>query len=98
MDHPHSNGHTPIPSSKNVLSAGSFSVPAGQLPESEIAKGLSRFSEEEQKLRIQLAAAYRYFSHMGWDEIVYNHITVSVPSPDPEIQHFFDQPFRFKVQ
>jgi ribulose-5-phosphate 4-epimerase/fuculose-1-phosphate aldolase len=44
-------------------------------------------------LRIELAAAYRYFAHMHWDEIIFNHITVKVPSPDPHVHHFLVNPF-----
>jgi len=85
--------HTePEVSSKNVLST-KFALAVDKLPESEIAKGLSRFSPEEQKLRIELAAAYRYFGHMNWDEVIYNHITVRVPSPDPSVHHFLINPF-----
>ena len=28
----------------------------------------------EQELRIQLAACYRIFDHMGWTEMIFNHI------------------------
>lgn len=43
---------------------------------------LSEFSVEEQKLRIELAAAYRLFEHAGWNDDVLNHLTVGVPEPD----------------
>jgi len=65
-----------------------------ELSEDEKSKGLSRFSLEEQKLRIELAAAYRYFAFKQWDEaLVYNHITVRVPSSDPSVHHFLINPF-----
>ncbi|MDP4026589.1 class II aldolase/adducin family protein [Methylobacterium sp. NEAU 140] len=44
----------------------------------------------EAELRIQLAAAYRIFAHLGWDYLIYGHISVSVPGPE---QHFLINPF-----
>lgn len=37
---------------------------------------------EEWKARQQLAACYRIFDHMGWSELIYNHITLRVPGGD----------------
>src|SRR5688572_9815244 len=39
----------------------------------------SRFSPGEWEARVQLAAAYRIFDHLGWTELIYNHISVRVP-------------------
>ncbi len=39
-------------------------------------------SEEEWQARLQLAACYRIFDHLGWSESVYNHISVKVPGED----------------
>ncbi len=44
----------------------------------------------EWELRVQLAACYRIFSHMGWAELIYNHISVKVPGPD---HHFLINPY-----
>ena len=33
----------------------------------------------EWRLRVQLAACYRVFAHLGWTELIFNHITVRVP-------------------
>ena len=38
---------------------------------------------EEWRLRVQLAACYRVFDHLGWIELVFNHITVRVPGERP---------------
>ncbi|KAJ6437395.1 adducin [Purpureocillium lavendulum] len=43
---------------------------------------LHEFSEEEVKLRVELAAAYRLFAYLGWVEAIYNHLTVEVTEPD----------------
>lgn len=50
----------------------------------------ARFGEEEWKARVQLAAAYRIFDHMGWTELIYNHISLRVPGPE---HHFLINPF-----
>jgi ribulose-5-phosphate 4-epimerase/fuculose-1-phosphate aldolase len=39
---------------------------------------------EEWQLRLELAACYRLFAFLGWTEMIYNHITVRVPGPDPQ--------------
>ncbi|MBI1942359.1 MAG: class II aldolase/adducin family protein [Betaproteobacteria bacterium] len=33
----------------------------------------------EREARMQLAACYRIFDHLGWTEMIFNHITVRVP-------------------
>lgn len=45
---------------------------------------------EEWHARVQLAACYRIFAHLGWTEMIYNHITLRVPGPD---RHFLINPF-----
>lgn len=39
-------------------------------------------TDAEQSLRVQLAACYRIFDHLGWDELIFNHITAKVPGED----------------
>ncbi|MFP5435247.1 MAG: class II aldolase/adducin family protein, partial [Alphaproteobacteria bacterium] len=39
-------------------------------------------STAEWEARQQLAACYRIFEHMGWSELIYNHITLRVPGED----------------
>jgi len=50
----------------------------------------ARFSPEEWEARVQLAAAYRIVAHLGWSELIYNHISLRVPGPDA---HFLINPF-----
>ena len=40
--------------------------------------------------RVQLAACYRIFHHLGWAELIYNHISLRVPG---EPGHFLLNPF-----
>ena len=47
-------------------------------------------TEAERELRVQLAAAYRIFNHLGWTEMIFNHITVRVPGPE---RFFLINPF-----
>ena len=47
-------------------------------------------SPEEWELRVELAACYRIFDHLGWVEMIFNHITVRVPGPE---HHFLINPF-----
>jgi len=39
-------------------------------------------SEAEWAARIELAACYRIFDHLGWTEMIFNHITLKVPGAD----------------
>src|SRR6187402_1636001 len=49
-----------------------------------------RFAPEEWEARVQLAAAYRIFDHLGWTELIYNHISLRVPD---EPQQYLINPF-----
>ena len=40
-------------------------------------------TEAERKARIDLAACYRVFDMLGWTEMIFNHITLRVPGPEP---------------
>lgn len=42
------------------------------------------------QLRVQLAAAYRLVEHFGWSELIYGHLTVRLPGPEP---HFLINPY-----
>lgn len=50
----------------------------------------ARVSDAEWQARVQLAACYRIFAHLGWAELIYNHISLRVPGPDA---HFLINPF-----
>jgi hypothetical protein len=50
----------------------------------------ARFSADEWEARVQLAAAYRIFDHLGWTELIYNHISLRVPD---EHGHYLINPF-----
>jgi ribulose-5-phosphate 4-epimerase/fuculose-1-phosphate aldolase len=50
----------------------------------------SQYSESEWQARVKLAAVYRIFAYMKWDESIYNHISLRVPD---EPEHFLINPF-----
>ena len=39
-------------------------------------------SDAEREARVQLAACYRIFNHLGWVEMIFNHITLRVAGPE----------------
>jgi ribulose-5-phosphate 4-epimerase/fuculose-1-phosphate aldolase len=47
-------------------------------------------SAAERAARVQLAACYRIFNHLGWTEMIFNHITLRVPGPE---KFFLINPF-----
>jgi len=47
-------------------------------------------SAEEWEQRVRLAAVYRVFARMGWDDLIYTHISARVPGPE---HHFLINPF-----
>jgi len=47
-------------------------------------------TNEEWEQRVKLAAVYRVFARMGWDDMIYTHISARVPGPD---HHFLINPF-----
>jgi len=46
--------------------------------------------DDEWQARTDLAACYRIFAHIGWTELIYNHITLRLPGPET---HFLINPF-----
>lgn len=50
----------------------------------------ARFGAGEWAARVQLAAAYRIFDHLGWTELIYNHISLRLPD---EPGHYLINPF-----
>lgn len=47
-------------------------------------------SEEEWKVRVDLAAAYRLVAYYGWDDLIFTHLTMRVPGPE---HHFLINPY-----
>src|SRR5678809_1090793 len=47
-------------------------------------------SEEEWRLRVDLAACYRLVAHYHWDDLIFTHISARVPGPE---HHFLINPY-----
>ncbi len=47
-------------------------------------------SAEEWQQRVDLAACYRMIARMGWDDLVFTHLTAKVPGPE---HHFLINPY-----
>lgn len=54
------------------------------------ALGFVQASDEEWRLRHELANCYHLFAHLGWGETIFNHITLRVPGPEV---HYLINPF-----
>src|ERR1700726_3742683 len=60
----------------------------GSLAGSVSLKG--KVSEEEWRVRVDLAALYRLAALYGWDDMIYTHISARVPGPE---HHFLINPY-----
>jgi ribulose-5-phosphate 4-epimerase/fuculose-1-phosphate aldolase len=54
-----------------------------------------RVSEEEWKVRVDLAAAYRMVAYYGWDDLIFTHLSARVPGPD---HHFLLNPYNLMFE
>ena len=54
-----------------------------------------RVSEEEWKVRVDLAAAYRLVAYYGWDDLIFTHLSARVPGPD---HHFLLNPYNLMFE
>ncbi|NWG47213.1 MAG: class II aldolase/adducin family protein [Alphaproteobacteria bacterium] len=52
----------------------------------------TRYSAEEWRVRVDLAAAYRLVALFGWDDLIFTHLSARVPGPD---HHFLINPYGF---
>ena len=65
-------------------------------PSSTLPARPPHFGESEWAARQQLAACYRIAAHLGWVELIYNHITLRVPADadsDDGAPNFLINPF-----
>jgi ribulose-5-phosphate 4-epimerase/fuculose-1-phosphate aldolase len=54
------------------------------------SRAAAQIAPEEWQARQTLAACYRIFAHLGWTELIYNHITWRLPGSE---RHFLINPF-----
>jgi ribulose-5-phosphate 4-epimerase/fuculose-1-phosphate aldolase len=63
--------------------------------EVEIPSLEGQVSDEEWKLRVDLAAAYRLIAHYGWDDLIFTHLSVRIPGPE---HHFLLNPYNLMFE
>jgi len=61
----------------------------------EIPSLEGKVSEEEWKVRVDLAAAYRLIAHYGWDDLIFTHLSARVPGPE---HHFLLNPYNLMFE
>jgi ribulose-5-phosphate 4-epimerase/fuculose-1-phosphate aldolase len=61
----------------------------------EIPSLQGQVSEEEWKVRVDLAAAYRLIAHFGWDDLIFTHLSARVPGPE---HHFLLNPYNLMFE
>jgi ribulose-5-phosphate 4-epimerase/fuculose-1-phosphate aldolase len=54
-----------------------------------------RVSDEEWKIRVDLAAAYRLIALFGWDDIIFTHLSARLPGPE---HHFLLNPYNLMFE
>ncbi|KXF82118.1 class II aldolase/adducin family protein [Enterovibrio coralii] len=64
--------------------------PVIELPNTSL-KG--KVSPEEWERRVDLAACYRLVAHMGWDDLIYTHISLRIPNTDTYLVNAFGVAF-----
>ena len=61
----------------------------------EIPSLEGKVSDEEWKIRVDLAAAYRLIAYYGWDDIIFTHLSARIPGPE---HHFLLNPYNLMFE
>jgi ribulose-5-phosphate 4-epimerase/fuculose-1-phosphate aldolase len=61
----------------------------------EIPSLQGKVSEEEWKIRVDLAAAYRLVAYYGWDDLIFTHLSARIPGPE---HHFLLNPYNLMFE
>jgi ribulose-5-phosphate 4-epimerase/fuculose-1-phosphate aldolase len=61
----------------------------------EIPSLQGRVSDEEWKIRVDLAAAYRLVAYYGWDDLIFTHLSARIPGPE---HHFLLNPYNLMFE
>lgn len=70
-------------------------VGASPLASVEIPSLKGKVSEEEWKIRVDLAAAYRLVAYYGWDDLIFTHLSARIPGPE---HHFLLNPYNLMFE
>ena len=54
-----------------------------------------KVSDEEWKIRVDLAAAYRLVAYYGWDDLIFTHLSARIPGPE---HHFLLNPYNLMFE
>src|SRR5918996_2196428 len=54
-----------------------------------------KVSDEEWKIRVDLAAAYRLVACYGWDDLIFTHLSARIPGPE---HHFLLNPYNLMFE
>jgi hypothetical protein len=65
------------------------------LAEIDIPNLQGKVSEEEWKVRVDLAAAYRLVAYYGWDDLIFTHLSARIPGPE---HHFLLNPYNLMFE
>jgi ribulose-5-phosphate 4-epimerase/fuculose-1-phosphate aldolase len=61
----------------------------------EIPSLQGKVPDEEWKVRLDLAAAYRLVAYYGWDDLIFTHLSARVPGPE---HHFLLNPYQLMFE
>ncbi len=61
----------------------------------EIPSLKDKVGDEEWRIRVDLAAAYRLVAYFGWDDLIFTHLSARVPGPD---HHFLLNPYQLMFE
>ena len=61
----------------------------------EIPSLAGKVPEEEWKVRVDLAAAYRLVAYYGWDDLIFTHLSARLPGPE---HHFLLNPYNLMFE
>ncbi len=61
----------------------------------EIPSLEGKVSEDEWKIRVDLAAAYRLVAYHGWDDLIFTHLSARLPGPE---HHFLLNPYNLMFE
>jgi len=61
----------------------------------EIPSLEGKVSDEEWKIRVDLAAAYRLVAYHGWDDLIFTHLSARIPGPE---HHFLLNPYNLMFE
>ncbi|HEX8191981.1 MAG TPA: class II aldolase/adducin family protein [Allosphingosinicella sp.] len=61
----------------------------------EIPSLQGKVPDDEWKIRVDLAAAYRLVAYYGWDDLVFTHLSARIPGPE---HHFLLNPYNLMFE